>query len=107
MLPPTNLTLYSALNGADKRKIEHKSKEADLSNANMQTLYPKNGDICEAQMESEVAGYSSVPLDCIYKCARSYVSKYGKYHLLKNNCHLFANRISKILCTGKCPDWCK
>jgi hypothetical protein len=87
-------------------QLDNKQESVSLSNANIQALYPKNGDICSAKMESEVAGYSSVSLGCLHKCARSYVSKFGKYHLIKNNCHRFANIISDILCTGICPEWC-
>ncbi|VDI52838.1 Hypothetical predicted protein [Mytilus galloprovincialis] len=101
-----NKTLYSALNG-NSGETNSKFDENSLSNANMQTVYPKNGDLCSAKMESEIAGYSSVPLGCLYKCARSFVTKFGKYHLIKNNCHRFANKLSNILCTGICPEWCK
>jgi hypothetical protein len=62
--------------------------------ANIQALYPKNGDICSAKMESEVAGYSSVSLGCLHKCARSYVSKFGKYHLWLNSI-IFTNSEKK------------
>ncbi|XP_048752014.2 deubiquitinase DESI2-like [Ostrea edulis] len=63
---------------------------------------------CSTERESQPAGYSQLDKTCIEKCARSYRGRYGPYHLLTNNCHDFANRISEVLCNHTiCPQWCQ
>uniref|UniRef100_K1QVY3 Uncharacterized protein n=1 Tax=Magallana gigas TaxID=29159 RepID=K1QVY3_MAGGI len=66
-------------------------------------------DRCPGGLESSAAGYSELSLDCIKGCARNYRCKYGYYTLLGNNCNVFANRISAVLCAsgGHCPSWCR
>ncbi|XP_052703929.1 uncharacterized protein LOC128180105 [Crassostrea angulata] len=66
-------------------------------------------DRCPGGLESSAAGYSELSLECIKGCARNYRCKYGYYTLLGNNCNVFANRISAVLCAsgGHCPSWCR
>lgn len=67
-----------------------------------------DADHCKTVRESQPAGYSQLDRACIEKCARSYKGRYGAYHLLTNNCHDFANRISEVLCNHtQCPGWCQ
>lgn len=62
---------------------------------------------CYGAVESTPAGYSTMSLDCIKKCTSHYRCYFGDYHLLDNNCHVFANRLSQVLCFKKqCPNWC-
>ncbi|OWF51648.1 uncharacterized protein LOC110448862 isoform X2 [Mizuhopecten yessoensis] len=68
---------------------------------------PAVGDKCNYRLQQTPKGYSSLGIDCIKGCARNYMRKYGKYRLFLNNCHVFINRISKILChSTSCPSWC-
>ncbi|XP_069101507.1 uncharacterized protein [Argopecten irradians] len=68
---------------------------------------PAVGDKCGFKQHHAPKGYSSLGIDCIEGCARNYIRTYGDYKLFSNNCHVFLNRISKILChNDKCPDWC-
>ena len=64
---------------------------------------------CSSSREGSPAGYSRLSLECIKGCARNYRCTYGRYHLLGNKCHKFANCLSAVLCTtGKtCPSWCR
>ncbi|XP_078312493.1 uncharacterized protein LOC111132763 [Crassostrea virginica] len=64
---------------------------------------------CSIKREGSPAGYSRLSLDCIKGCARNYRCAYGRYRLLGNNCHKFANRLSAVLCTTgtTCPSWCR
>nr|XP_022345252.1 uncharacterized protein LOC111137850 [Crassostrea virginica] len=63
---------------------------------------------CSSRREGSPAGYSRLSLECIKGCARNYRCTYGRYRLLGNNCHKFANRLSAVLCTTgtTCPSWC-
>lgn len=62
---------------------------------------------CSGSVESKPAGYSTLSLDCIKSCTSNYRCYFGDYHLLNNNCHSFANRLSKELCLRtRCPRWC-
>ncbi|XP_062573575.1 uncharacterized protein LOC134235458 [Saccostrea cucullata] len=67
------------------------------------------GSRCSGGREGSPAGYSTVSLSCIEGCARNYRCAYGRYSLWRNNCHDFANRISKVLCKrgSGCPSWCQ
>ncbi|XP_061194329.1 uncharacterized protein LOC133202505 [Saccostrea echinata] len=67
------------------------------------------GHRCSGGREGSPAGYSTVSLSCIEGCARNYRCQYGSYGLFTNNCHDFANRMSKILCKrgSSCPTWCR
>ncbi|XP_033746423.1 uncharacterized protein LOC117331696 [Pecten maximus] len=68
---------------------------------------PAVGDKCAFRLDQTPQGYSSLGVDCIEGCARNYVRTYGEYRLFTNNCHVFLNRISKILChSDTCPSWC-
>ncbi|XP_061162586.1 uncharacterized protein LOC133171798 [Saccostrea echinata] len=67
-----------------------------------------DGDHCRTEQEEEPAGYSQLDKSCIEKCARSYKGRYGSYNLLTNNCHIFANKLSEVLCNHTtCPEWCQ
>lgn len=51
---------------------------------------------------------SRCPLSDAKTWAHSYKNKYGKYHLLKNNCHYFVNRLGHYLqtnCGRKMQGW--
>lgn len=64
---------------------------------------------CDAELDDDPAGYSSLEVDCVLKCARKYVQRKGTYNALTNNCHHFANMLSLLLCTveeGYCWTWC-
>lgn len=67
------------------------------------------GHKCKGKMEKSPAGYSELSVKCIKGCAKNYRCSFGKYHLLRNNCHKFANRLSAALCRkGRtCPAWCQ
>jgi len=68
---------------------------------------PKDGDKCNPRRESSPAGYGKVSRECLKRCALNYARKYGSYNVLFNNCHDFANEMSKILCNySSCPSWC-
>jgi len=68
---------------------------------------PYQGKKCRARRERSPAGYGVITRSCLKKCAQRYKSKYGRYKLLSNNCHNFANRMSHILCSyNHCPSWC-
>ncbi|XP_061194332.1 uncharacterized protein LOC133202508 [Saccostrea echinata] len=68
-----------------------------------------SGDVCPGAKEKFPAGYSELSSDCIEGCAKNYRCTYGNYSLWSNNCHIFANRLSEVLCRRgtRCPDWCK
>lgn len=62
---------------------------------------------CLGSVESSPAGYSMLSLDCIRNCTSRYRCTFGDYHLLDNNGHVFANRLSQVLCLNtRCPSWC-
>lgn len=62
---------------------------------------------CPGSFENSPAGYSEVSVSCIKGCARNYRCTFGTYNFLDNNCHHFANELSKVLCTRiSCPAWC-
>eukprot|EP00105_Crassostrea_gigas_P005513 XP_011419147.1 PREDICTED: uncharacterized protein LOC105322243 [Crassostrea gigas] len=67
------------------------------------------GDKCSGKMERSPAGYSELSVECIKGCAKNYRCKFGKYRLIRNNCHKFANRLSAVLCRKgtTCPFWCQ
>lgn len=69
--------------------------------------HPYKGNKCAHEREAVAAGFSRLSVDCLKKCSRSYTKEYGEYNLFSNNCNMFANRISKILCSSRCPAWCK
>ncbi|KAK3085553.1 hypothetical protein FSP39_005253 [Pinctada imbricata] len=65
-------------------------------------------DRCPSRIERRPAGYSRVSVDCLKRCTNSYRREFGKYNLLSNNCHHFANYLARVLyyySTG-CPSWC-
>lgn len=62
---------------------------------------------CSQRREGRVAGYGVLSVDCLERCTRSYEDRFGGYSWIPNNCHRFANRISKLLCQeSSCPSWC-
>ncbi|XP_062573537.1 uncharacterized protein LOC134235426 [Saccostrea cucullata] len=67
-----------------------------------------SGDECSGAKEESPAGHSELSTDCIEGCAKNYRCHFGNYSLLLNNCHHFANRLSKVLCRRgtTCPEWC-
>ncbi|XP_063410305.1 uncharacterized protein LOC134693421 [Mytilus trossulus] len=79
-----------------------------LSNGDFTTKgHSQESDKCKTHRESTPAGYSSLSVDCIARCTKNYKRKYGSYGWWGNNCHIYANRISEILCNKTtCPSWC-
>nr|XP_022296912.1 uncharacterized protein LOC111106500 [Crassostrea virginica] len=61
---------------------------------------------CAGQMESLPAGYSSLSVECLTRCAQNYATRYGRYQPMYDIVHPFANMMSRILCSSKCPVWC-
>lgn len=62
---------------------------------------------CRPQLNVRPAGFSKLPFDCLRRCASKYHSVFGNYHLFKNNCHYFSNRMMELLCHEvTCPPWC-
>ena len=62
---------------------------------------------CYTKREGRPAGYSSIGVQCMKRCTDKYKRKFGRYRLIRNNCHHFANRMADILCTrSTCPSWC-
>ena len=71
------------------------------------SISPLGAGSCSQRQESRVAGYGVLSVDCIKRCTRSYENTFGRYNVLSNNCHRFANRISRVLCQdSSCPSWC-
>lgn len=71
------------------------------------SISPFKAAECPPWQESRVAGYGVLSLDCIKRCTRNYEREFGAYNFVVNNCHVFANRISDMLCTASsCPSWC-
>ncbi|KAK3102474.1 hypothetical protein FSP39_011622 [Pinctada imbricata] len=72
----------------------------------MFTGLPYLGYKCPWRREPFPAGYSSLPVGCLQRCASRYEVFLGRYSTLFNNCHHFSNLISDILCSNQCPSWC-
>ncbi|XP_048758515.2 uncharacterized protein LOC125668407 [Ostrea edulis] len=73
----------------------------------IRNTHPMVGDFCPTKMEKKPAGYSVLPVQCIIGCARNYERVFGKFSKMKNNCHMFTNRMAEILCYNTvCPHWC-
>ncbi|VDI56721.1 Hypothetical predicted protein [Mytilus galloprovincialis] len=69
--------------------------------------FPQDLQKCSSKREGFPAGYSSLSIDCLKRCTNKYRDHYGKYRVLTNNCHDFANRFSDMLCSRTtCPSWC-
>ncbi|XP_060076267.1 uncharacterized protein LOC132555906 [Ylistrum balloti] len=76
-------------------------------NYSISITHPAVGNKCSYSLDKTPKGYSSLGIDCIEGCAKNYIRKYGNYNILLNNCHVFLNRLSKILCHQSiCPSWC-
>ena len=57
---------------------------------------------CPITWEDEPAGTSSCSKEVIEEFSREYRAKYGRYNLILNNCHHFANRVAIILTQEDC-----
>lgn len=49
-------------------------------------------DSCKTKRERSPAEYSNLSVDCLKRCTERYRQLYGRYHLLTNNCHHFADK---------------
>lgn len=52
---------------------------------------------CPVTWESAPAGRSKSPISSVLEFVEAYQGKFGAYHLINNNCHHFANRLSEFL----------
>lgn len=77
-----------------------KSRDAHLSSS------PYGHGECASQIESLPAGYSSLSVDCLKKCAKNYSKRFGFFNVLYRHVHPFVNMMSRILCLPSCPKWC-
>lgn len=57
---------------------------------------------CPVTWERLPAGESHCPVSKVVNFTSSYRGRFGPYNLLTNNCHHFANRVSKLLSKGNC-----
>ncbi|XP_048747519.2 uncharacterized protein LOC125659779 [Ostrea edulis] len=93
------------------RFIYYRGKYLDLLGNSRVAISSRRfgGHRCSGGREGSPAGYSEVSLACIEGCARNYRCTFGRYRLLWNNCHHFANKISQVLCRmgNSCPRWCQ
>ncbi|KAJ8299508.1 LOW QUALITY PROTEIN: hypothetical protein KUTeg_023568 [Tegillarca granosa] len=62
-----------------------------LGNGEVYGNKPTAASKCSWRRESSPAGYSSLSVNCIKRCTEKYRARYGRYRLLSNNCHHFAN----------------
>ncbi|KAJ8299778.1 hypothetical protein KUTeg_023838 [Tegillarca granosa] len=62
-----------------------------LGNGEVYGKQPTAASKCSWRRESSPAGYSSLSVNCIKRCTEKYRARYGRYRLLSNNCHHFAN----------------
>nr|XP_022286307.1 uncharacterized protein LOC111099190 isoform X1 [Crassostrea virginica] len=62
---------------------------------------------CGPKIMHPPAGFTKLPFECLRKCASKYHLVFGNYNLLKNNCHVFSNKMMEVLCHEvTCPFWC-
>ena len=62
---------------------------------------------CGPKIMHPPAGFTKLPFECLRKCASKYHLVFGNYNLLKNNCHVFSNKMMEVLCHEvACPLWC-
>nr|XP_022343503.1 uncharacterized protein LOC111136719 [Crassostrea virginica] len=62
---------------------------------------------CPSSFLPTPAGFSTLPTDCVIRCAKNYHVRFGNYKPFSNNCNTFTNRMSTILCHEVyCPPWC-
>lgn len=73
------------------------------------TRRPAKSKFCRSSREAAPAGYSTMDIDCIRKCAIYYNKRFiARYGTFTHNCHHYANKIAEVLCTYSiCPDWCE
>lgn len=68
--------------------------------------FDRNGAVsvrdCDVTWERRPAGESDCPVSRVVDFTLRYRSRFGPYNLLTNNCHHFANRVSKLLTDGRC-----
>ncbi|XP_013381024.1 uncharacterized protein LOC106152078 [Lingula anatina] len=57
---------------------------------------------CAVRWEAKPSGRSNCSSDVAKDFAASYKSKFGDYHLITNNCHLFATRLARLLRSADC-----
>lgn len=74
------------------------------------TRRPAKSKFCRTRREPSPAGYSTINVDCLRKCAVYYNKRFvQRYNSFTHNCHHYANKIAEVLCTYSgtmCPDWC-
>ncbi|XP_062599386.1 uncharacterized protein LOC134260877 [Saccostrea cucullata] len=90
------------------RFIYYRGKYLEFTGSGSRSGYSRLDEHCRGKTERYPAGYSYLSLDCIERCVRRYENEYGRYDLVSNNCHNFANRMSEVLCRRgyQCPSWC-
>lgn len=57
---------------------------------------------CPVTWEPSPAGRGRCHVDVLVNYTRLYRNRFGPYHLLTNNCHHFANRVSALLSDPDC-----
>ncbi|XP_052676755.1 uncharacterized protein LOC128158089 [Crassostrea angulata] len=73
------------------------------------TRRPAKSKFCRSSREVVPAGYSTLDIDCLRRCAVYYNKRFiARYKTFTHNCHHYANKIAEVLCTySMCPDWCQ
>lgn len=57
---------------------------------------------CPVKWDSAPASTSNCSVQSLKNVLAGYIGRYGKYNVVTNNCHKFANRVSAFLFKSKC-----